>query len=147
MEELIRQRVNEILLSHCISINKFSDGDSALQNRLSRQINRGASITAETLFILLDKFKDVSAEWLLRGEGIMTKNDSENINDNFDKSQYVSKDKYESIVNLLAGVTSNLKEAVLENKKLYKEIDELKSRLKTQYFVKNSPSLSGSGSK
>ncbi|UVR67700.1 hypothetical protein NXX87_13560 [Bacteroides faecis] len=131
MEELIRQRVNEILLSHCISINKFSDGDSALQNRLSRQINRGASITAETLFILLDKFKDVSAEWLLRGEGIMTKNDSENINDNFDKSQYVSKDKYESIVNLLAGVTSNLKEAVLENKKLYKEIDELKSRLKT----------------
>lgn len=131
MEELIRQRVNEILLSHSISINKFSDGDSALQNRLSRQINRGASITAETLFILLDKFKDVSAEWLLRGEGIMTKNDSENINDNFDKSQYVSKDKYESIVNLLAGVTSNLKEAVLENKKLYKEIDELKSRLKT----------------
>lgn len=72
MEELIRQRVNEILLSHNISINKFSDGDSALQNRLSRQINRGASITAETLFILLDKFKDVSAEWLLRGEGTMT---------------------------------------------------------------------------
>lgn len=93
MEELIRQRVNEILLSHNISINKFSDGDSALQNRLSRQINRGASITAETLFILLDKFKDVSAEWLLRGEGIMTKNDSENINDNFDKSQYVSMEK------------------------------------------------------
>lgn len=130
MEEPIRQRVNEILLSHSISINKFSDGDSALQNRLSRQINRGASITAETLFILLDKFKDVSAEWLLRGEGIMTKNDSENINDNFDKSQYVSKDKYESIVNLLAGVTSNLKEAVLENKKLYEEIDELRSQLK-----------------
>ncbi|UYU94532.1 hypothetical protein KQP56_18100 [Bacteroides thetaiotaomicron] len=130
MEELIRQRVNEILLSHNISINKFSDGDSALQNRLSRQINRGASITAETLFILLDKFKDVSAEWLLRGEGIMAKNDSENINDNFDKSQYVSKDKYESIVNLLAGVTSNLKEAVLENKKLYEEINELRSQLK-----------------
>lgn len=130
MEELIRQRVNEILLSHNISINKFSDGDSALQNRLSRRINRGASITAETLFILLDKFKDVSAEWLLRGEGIMAKNDSENINDNFDKSQYVSKDKYESIVNLLAGVTSNLKEAVLENKKLYEEINELRSQLK-----------------
>ena len=130
MEELIRQRVNEILLSHNISINKFSDGDSALQNRLSRQINRGASITAETLFILLDKFKDVSAEWLLRGEGVMAKNDSENINDNFDKSQYVSKDKYESIVNLLAGVTSNLKEAVLENKKLYEEINELRSQLK-----------------
>ena len=131
MEELIRQRVNEILLSHSISINKFSDGDSALQNRLSRQINRGASITAETLFILLDKFKDVSVEWLLRGEGIMTKNDSENINDNFDKSQYVSKDKYESTVCLLAEVTSDLKEALFENKKLYKEIDELKSRLKT----------------
>lgn len=131
MEELIRQRVNEILLSHNISINKFSDGDSALQNRLSRQINRGASITAETLFILLDKFKDVSAEWLLRGEGIMTKNDSENINDNFDKSQYVSKDKYESTVYLLAEVTNNLKETVLETKKLYEEINELRSQLKT----------------
>ena len=135
MEELIRQRVNEILLSHNISINKFSDGDSALQNRLSRQINRGASITAETLFILLDKFKDVSAEWLLRGAGIMTKNDSENINDNFDKSQYVSIEKYESIVNLFGQTAAELKERALENNMLYNEIKNLKKQLKLDKYA------------
>ena len=131
MEELIRQRVNEILLSHNISINKFSDGDSALQNRLSRQINRGASITAETLFILLDKFKDVSAEWLLRGEGEMLKSDNKNINDNFNKIQYVNKYEYESTVYLLAEVTTKLKKSVIENKNLCKEIEELRSQLET----------------
>lgn len=60
----------------------------------------------------------------------MYKVDDKNINDNFDKSQYVSKNKYESTVYLLAEVTNNLKETVLENKKLYEEINELRSQLK-----------------
>lgn len=129
MEEFIRQRINDVFLSKNISINKFSDGDSALQNRLSRQINRGASITAETLYVLLDKFNDISAEWLLRGEGEMYKTVSENKSDNFDESQYVSIKKYERIVNLFGQTASELKEIALENKMLYDEIRNLKGQL------------------
>lgn len=129
MEEFIRQRINDVFLSKNISINKFSDGDSALQNRLSRQINRGASITAETLYVLLDKFNDISAEWLLRGEGEMYKTVSENKSDNFDESQYVSIKKYERIVNLFGQTAAELKEMALENKMLYDEIRNLKGQL------------------
>lgn len=71
MEDSIRQRINEILLYYDITINKFSDGNSALQNRLSRQLSRGSSITCDTICLILSRFPDVSAEWLLRGKGEM----------------------------------------------------------------------------
>lgn len=102
-----------------------------MQKRLSRQLNGGATVTFETISSILESFPDISAEWLLRGEGEMYKTVSDNKNNNFDASQYVSKDKYESTVYLLAEVTNNLKETVLETKKLYEEINELRSQLKT----------------
>lgn len=71
MEDSIRQRINEILLYYDITINKFSDGNSALQNRLSRQLSRGSSITCDTICLILSRFPDVPAEWLLRGKGEM----------------------------------------------------------------------------
>lgn len=45
-------------------------GDSALQNRLSRQL-RGAVITFDTIQRILEDFSDISAEWLIRGTGQM----------------------------------------------------------------------------
>ena len=71
MEDSIRQRINEILLYYDITINKFSDGNSALQNRLSRQLSRGSSITCDTICLILSRFPNVPAEWLLRGKGEM----------------------------------------------------------------------------
>ncbi len=111
--------------------SKFSKENKAMQKRLSRQLNGGATVTFETISSILESFPDISAEWLLRGEGEMYKTVSDNKNNNFDASQYVSKDKYESTVYLLAEVTNNLKETVLETKKLYEEINELRSQLKT----------------
>lgn len=73
MEDAIRQRINEILSFYEITINRFSNGDSALQNRLSRQLSRGSAITSDTICLILSRFSDVSSEWLLRGEGEMIK--------------------------------------------------------------------------
>lgn len=78
---------------------------------------------------VLSSFEDISAEWLLRGEGEMYKADDKNINDNFDKSQYVSIKKYESIVNLFGQTASELKDMAIENKMLYDEIRKLKEQL------------------
>lgn len=130
MEDSVRQRIMSIFSIKSTNPTKFSKENKAMQKRLSRQLNGGASVTFETISSILSSFPDISAEWLLRGEGEMYKADDKNINDNFDKSQYVSKNKYESTVYLLAEVTNNLKETVLENKKLYEEIDELRSQLK-----------------
>lgn len=130
MEDSVRQRIMSIFSIKSTNPTKFSKENKAMQKRLSRQLNGGASVTFETISSILSSFPDISAEWLLRGEGEMYKVDDKNINDNFDKSQYVSKNKYESTVYLLAEVTNNLKETVLENKKLYEEINELRSQLK-----------------
>lgn len=130
MEDSVRKRIMSIFSIKSTNPTKFSKENKAMQKRLSRQLNGGASVTFETISSILSSFPDISAEWLLRGEGEMYKVDDKNINDNFDKSQYVSKNKYESTVYLLAEVTNNLKETVLENKKLYEEINELRSQLK-----------------
>ena len=131
MEDSVRQRIMSIFSIKSTNPTKFSKENKAMQKRLSRQLNGGASVTFETISSILSSFPDISAEWLLRGEGEVLKSDNKNINDNFDKSKYVSKNKYESKIYLLAEVTNDLKETVLENKKLRKEIEELRSKLET----------------
>lgn len=71
MEEDLRVRFKEVLSFYKSNINQLSKGDKAMQVRLSRQINNGATITFETVSNILDTFPDVSAEWLLRGKGEM----------------------------------------------------------------------------
>lgn len=65
-----RKRLKEVLSYYCVSENALADGNSATQKRLNRQL-RGAVITVDTLMLILDRFKDVSAEWLMRGTGTM----------------------------------------------------------------------------
>lgn len=70
--EQIRLRIRLLLKEKGYTPNKLAGGDSAFQNRLSRQL-RSAVITADTLVSLLKAFPDISAEWLLLGEGEMIK--------------------------------------------------------------------------
>lgn len=71
MEEELRSRFKEVLNFYNSNINQLTNGESSTQVRLSRQINKGASITYDTIVILLEAFPKVSAEWLLRGKGEM----------------------------------------------------------------------------
>ena len=67
----VRERILLIFSSFATNINKLSDGDTALRNRLTRQINNDAAITIDTISVILTAFPKVSAEWLLRGKGQM----------------------------------------------------------------------------
>ena len=67
----VRERILLIFNQFATNINKLSDGDTALRNRLTRQINNDAAITIDTISVVLSSFPDVSAEWLLRGKGEM----------------------------------------------------------------------------
>ena len=67
----VRERILLIFSSFATNINKLSDGDTALRNRLTRQINNDAAITIDTISVVLSAFPEVSAEWLLRGKGDM----------------------------------------------------------------------------
>lgn len=67
----VRQSLKKVLEHYNTTINAISNGDRTLQRRLQRQINEGAAITDETINLFIDIFPDVSASWLLTGEGEM----------------------------------------------------------------------------
>ena len=72
----VRERILLIFSNFATNINKLSDGDTALRNRLTRQINNDAAITIDTISVILSTFPEVSAEWLLRGKGEMILSDN-----------------------------------------------------------------------
>ena len=65
--ESLRERIKKVLSEHGVTPTGLSKGNSAVQNKLSRQL-REAAVTADTLQLVLNAFPDVSAEWLLRGD-------------------------------------------------------------------------------
>lgn len=69
MEDALRSRIKEILSDNKVTQNQLADRDSALQNRLSRQLNHGASVTFQTISIITKRFPMISIEWLLLGKG------------------------------------------------------------------------------
>lgn len=129
MESFVKQRIKEITSFKKMSITALSKAINVPQPTLNRQINTDAPITLSNILLILSLFSDISAEWLLRGEGSMYKSENEGINKG-PHSQHISPQRYETLVNLLAEVTEDLKETVIENQKLYEEIEELKMRLK-----------------
>ena len=129
MKELVLQRIIRLLKERSNSENQFAKLIGANQRTINQQLKKERSLSLDTVLSVLSSFEDISAEWLLRGEGEMYKADDKNINDNFDKSQYVSIKKYESIVNLFGQTASELKDMAIENKTLYDEIRKLKEQL------------------
>lgn len=77
----VRNRLKDVLKNYRVSENALADGDAATQKRLNRQL-AGAAITAETLALVLDRFPDLSAEWLIRGTGTMSGADPQQISTN-----------------------------------------------------------------
>lgn len=129
MENPILQRVIQIIKELNLTDNQFSKRLKIAQTTMSGYLSGNRKLSLQVIESVLSEFEDISAEWLLRGEGEMYKADDKNINDNFDKSQYVSIKKYESIVNLFGQTASELKDMAIENKMLYDEIRKLKEQL------------------
>jgi hypothetical protein len=72
----VRERILLVFSTFATNINKLSDGDTALRNRLTRQINNDSAITIDSISVILNAFPEVSAEWLIRGKGEMILSDN-----------------------------------------------------------------------
>lgn len=71
MECDVRQRIIEVLKEFNTNPSRLAGEDTAMQKRLSRQLNGGATVTFETLLSILEAFPELSPEWLMRGKGQM----------------------------------------------------------------------------
>ena len=70
---LLKERIKYLLVNKKTTINRIADSDTE-RIRLSRQINGDQTlVTFDTIYKILYMFPDISAEWLVRGEGTMTR--------------------------------------------------------------------------
>ena len=106
MENSVRERIGLLKDQLGWTENSLANGDLATQKRLNRQLSHGASITLDTVLLILTTFSEISAEWMLRGEGVMLKTESSN------------RDAEKTIYRLS-----------IENTKLKERIEELQSKL------------------
>ena len=76
MEEIVTQRVNEFREKEGLSIRAFALKIGMLQETLNKQLKEdGRGVSISTIVLILAAYPDLSAEWLLRGEGEMKKGD------------------------------------------------------------------------
>jgi len=71
-EKTLKERMRYILHNKRWTISKLSHNDTE-RARFGRQINGDAAVPFSTIVLFLSKFPDVSADWLIMGEGDMLK--------------------------------------------------------------------------
>ena len=76
MENLITQSVREFLSCNSISINSLAKQINVAQATLNPQLRGDRTLAANIVVKILEAFPDISAEWLLRGEGEMYRSNS-----------------------------------------------------------------------
>lgn len=73
MEEAVRRRLNRLVKESGMSESAFAESVNVVQVTLNRQLSGKRSVSSDTILSVLQNQKDLSAEWLLRGEGAMYK--------------------------------------------------------------------------
>ena len=71
MEENLRKRLLYFMEKEGLSVNSMAKQINVQTRSLNNHINGETTITAVTLLEILFQYKDLSAEWLMRGNGNM----------------------------------------------------------------------------
>lgn len=112
MENIVYQRVNEILNNKQVSVNALSKLAGMAQTTLNTQLRGERALSVLVIVKILEIFPDISAEWLLRGVGEMYKSNSGSaqveaaITPSQDES--IWKAKYEAIKECYDTLASNI---------------------------------------
>lgn len=73
MESIIVQRIRKVAELKGLSVTALSKMLGVVQQTLNRQISGDGAMPLSTIDKFLSCFPEISAEWLLRGEGEMIK--------------------------------------------------------------------------
>ena len=73
-EKMLKERIKHLLVYKKMTLSDLAK-DEVLYKRLRRQINDEAMVPYSTIYMLLHMFPDISADWLVMGEGSMIKAD------------------------------------------------------------------------
>lgn len=76
MENSIIQRIKSVIEYYDMSVTALSKKIGVVQQTLNRQISGDGAMSLSTIDKILSCFPEISAEWLMRGEGSMIKGES-----------------------------------------------------------------------
>lgn len=71
MEEIVIQRIAQVLEDKKLSVNQFSKEIGMEQTTVNRQLNGQRGLSLAVVYAILHKYPEISAEWLIRGNGTM----------------------------------------------------------------------------
>ena len=75
-EILLKDRIRHLLNLKKVNFGMLADGNETLRARYGRQVNNtDTTVPYTTIHLLLSMFPDISADWLVMGEGSMRKAD------------------------------------------------------------------------
>lgn len=111
--EDIRKRINEIVYDKHLSNRAFSAMVGMKPTSVNNYLNGTKTCTLELIARTLEVFVEISAEWLLRGEGAMIKGEVKN-------DDAVRKELADVKAKLLVqeGITRELRDILLEKSKI-----------------------------
>lgn len=116
-------RVKEIITQAGLSDRAFALRCGITQNTLSRQLAGVSELSLSTINSILNNFPDVSAEWLLRGEGDMYKSQNSLLE--------VNSNRMERLIDTI----TTLQETINEKSKTIQLLEEENRRLKSELTV------------
>ena len=120
MEADVRKRIQEILSQRQITVNSLATWAGTNQSKLSKQINGKTAISVSTILMVLERIPELSAEWLLRGDGEIEKSPTAP-KENYPQGKNIT----ERLVSLLE---SQLEDMRSEKNKLLNIISEQEKR-------------------
>ena len=96
MDDIVLQRITAIMAKKNISVLSLAKVLNMHDTTLNRQLKGQSAMSGSTILAIILHFDDISAEWLLRGEGEMFRENSGEISQNStatDQSLLAEKDQ------------------------------------------------------
>lgn len=122
MESSITERLKEIIRIKTGTATPFSSEIGVSQSTLSCQLNSKNGIQTNVIIAALNRYSDISAEWLMRGKGEML------LADNLPKFHGEESDNEMDLHAELARKTAELEEYKLQVMRLEAQKDYLQER-------------------
>lgn len=113
-------RIKAIIIHYKFTDRAFALQCGIKQNTLSRQLSGVSEISTSTILSILDKFEDISSEWLLRGKGSMLLSEIK---------PDLNVERMERLVDTIATLQGTINEQMKTNQLLTEELRKAKGEL------------------
>lgn len=124
--ELI-ERIEQIIKYKQLSVSGFEKKISASDGVIRRAIRNKSDIYSRFLVEITDKFPDISAEWLLREEGEISRKNTEKLPENMKKQP--DSDVIIELMHQIANLARENGQLQAENAELKKELARTETKM------------------